>query len=248
MQRRYHKIFSPAIGREMELLEFGHAGTPIIAFPTGGSPFYELENNGMVNALAPLLDEGKIRLYLTSNIDTESWLHNGLDPHWRGVRHHAYQDFMMNNLVPYIRQDCADPKIRIALMGSDFGAYHAINFALKYPKIFHYALGMSGRYDIDAVCGRYSESLDVYYNNPVAYVPNLEGRELKKVQTNSHYTLVCGQGTWDETSLSETQRLADLFTRKKIKHTLDIWGHDVTPDWHWWQKQAFLHLDKALVG
>ncbi|MEM7802384.1 MAG: esterase, partial [Chloroflexota bacterium] len=64
----------------------------------------------------------------------------------------------------------------------------------------------------------------------------------------THITLVCGQGTWDEASLNDTYRLSDLFKRKKINHTLDIWGHDVIPDWYWWQKEIYHHLKKSIVG
>ena len=131
-------------------------------------------------------------------------------------------------------------------MGVDFGAFHAVNFALKYPRNFPYALAMSGRYDMDAVVGRRSESLEVYYNNPMAYASNLSGIELKKVRKHTHLVLVCGQGHWDTTSIDETKRLAKLLTRAKINHECDIWGLDVEPDWHWWQKQAVYHLEKRL--
>ena len=34
MRRDYHKWYSPELGREMELLVFGHDGLPVIVFPT----------------------------------------------------------------------------------------------------------------------------------------------------------------------------------------------------------------------
>ncbi len=245
MLRRYQKIYSPAIGHDMELLAFGHAGRPYIAFTNNGGPFYEYEDNGMINALAHLIDDGKMRLYTVGNIDKETWYHTGLDPHWRGVRHTAYQDFVLNNLVPFIRYDSTS-KAGIGLMGVDFGAFHAVNFALKYPRNFTYALAMSGRYDIDAVIGRRSESLEVYYNNPMAYISNLSGLELKKVRKHTYIALVCGQGHWDTTSIDETKRIGKLFDKAKITHECDIWGIDVEPDWYWWQKQAVFHLEKRL--
>lgn len=245
MLRRYQKIYSPAIGRDMEMLAFGHAGQPIIAFTNNGGPFYEFEDNGMINALAHLIDDGEIRVYTVGNIDQETWYHAGLDPHWRGVRHTAYQDFILNNLVPAIRYD-SQPEAGIGLMGVDFGAFHAVNFALKFPRNFTHALGMSGRYDLDAVCGRTSKSLEVYYNNPLAYTANLSGLELKKVRKHTHISLVCGQGNWDTTSINETKRLAETLKKAKVSHEIDIWGIDVEPDWHWWEKQAVYHIEKRL--
>ncbi|MEM8860895.1 MAG: alpha/beta hydrolase-fold protein [Chloroflexota bacterium] len=245
MLRRYQKIYSPAIGREMEVLAFGHAGKPFIAFTNNNGKFYEYEDNGMINALAHLIDDGEMRLYTVGNIDSETWYHTGLDPHWRGVRHTAYQDFVLNNLSPFIKHDAQVQK-GLGLIGVDFGAYHAVNFALKFPRSFNYALAMSGRYDLDKVCGRKSESLEVYYNNPMAYVSNLKGQELKKVRKNTYITLVCGQGNWDTTSYDETNRLCELLTKAKVNHECDIWGLDVEPTWYWWQKQVVYHIEKQI--
>jgi len=244
MQRRYDKIFSSALGREMEMLTYGHNGAPIIAFPSWGSRFYEWEDNEMVNTLAPLLSEGKIRLYCVDSIDNETWLHKRLDPHWRAVQHTAYQQYIIDQLIPYIRVDCEDEEARIATVGCDLGAYHAVNFTLKFPELFHYTLGMSGVYDIDTLIGEKSESLEIYYNNPLAYLPNLEGTERDRVKDNTHIAIVCGEGAWDERSLSEAHRLHEQLEAKKVSCELDVWGYDVTPDWYWWRKQLIYHINK----
>jgi predicted alpha/beta superfamily hydrolase len=39
VRRRYERLYSPALGREVELLAFGHYGAPLVAFPTGGGGF-----------------------------------------------------------------------------------------------------------------------------------------------------------------------------------------------------------------
>jgi esterase/lipase superfamily enzyme len=244
MQRRYETIYSPAIGRQVQILAFGHFGAPVIAFPSGGGQFFDFENNGMITAVTPLIESGKIKIYLPESLDHESWLNHGIDPHWRAVRHNAYQDFIVYDLVPAIRHDCRDEGIRIALTGASLGAYHAANFALKFPHLFHYALCMSGRYDIEAVCG-HSSSTDVYFNNPVAYVPNLHGGDLEHVRRNTHVALVCGQGAWEDKCLRDTHRLADLFAAKGISHERDIWGHDVEHHWYWWRQQIAHHFGKT---
>lgn len=244
MRRRYETIFSPAIGRDIQVLAFGQFGAPIIAFPSGGGQFYDFENNGMIEAVAHLINEGRIKIYCPESLDHESWLNQGIDLHWRAVRHNAYQDFILNNLVPAIRFDCRSDDIRIALTGASLGAYHAANFALKFPHIFHYALCMSGRYDIEAVSGR-SGSQEVYFNNPVAYVHNLHDGGLEHVRRNTHIALVCGQGAWEDKCLRETHHLADLFAAKGISHERDIWGPDVEHHWYWWRQQITYHLSKT---
>ena len=51
MNREYHKWFSPRLGREMELLVFGHSGMPVIVFPTSMGRFFDYENRGMIDAV-----------------------------------------------------------------------------------------------------------------------------------------------------------------------------------------------------
>ncbi len=245
MQRRYEKFYSPAIGRDMQILAFGHYGQPVIAFPSGGGAFFDFENNGMVEPLAGLIDAGKMKLYCIESLDRESWLNRSIDPHWRAVRHNAYQDYVVKDVVPAIQQDCNSPGIQIGLVGCSLGAYHAANFGLKFPHLFPYALCMSGRYDLEAICGP-SGSQEVYFNNPVAYMANLNGHALDHVRSHAHLVLVCGQGAFEENCLSETHRLADLLTIKGVSHERDIWGHDVEHHWYWWRKQVIYHFGKTL--
>lgn len=244
MNRRVEKIFSPAIGREMDVLAFGHFGAPVIAFPSGGGQYFDFESNQMVAVIAPLINEGKIKLYCPGSPDNEAWLNSGIDTHWRAVNYNHYQNFLVDNLVGAIRFDCNSPDIRIGLVGCSLGAFHAVNFALKFPHIFNYALGMSGRYDTEKIMGQSSSSPEVYFNNPMAYLPNLHDGALEHVRHNTHIALVCGQGPWEDKCLDETHALANILMEKGISHERDIWGFDVEHHWHWWRKQIVHHLGK----
>jgi esterase/lipase superfamily enzyme len=245
MSRRYDKAYSPAVGREMEMLSYGYYGAPMIAFPSGGGRFHDFEDNGMVASVWHLIEAGKLKLYCPDGLDNESWLRGDVDPHWRAVRHNAYQDYIMKDLLPWIREDCQDGDIQVALAGCSLGAYHTANFALKFPEVFHYALCMSGRYDLAQLIGL-SKSEEVYFNNPVAYVANMHGGTLEHVRHYAHLVLVCGQGAHEDKCLEESRRLAGLLQIKGISHELDIWGHDVEHHWYWWRKQFLFHLKKAL--
>ncbi len=90
----------------------------------------------------------------------------------------------------------SDRHFRIGVVGCSIGAYHAANFALKFPHFFHYALCVSGFYDVEAICGYKCHSREVYFNNPLAYVYNLTGADLERVRRNTHLALVCGRGGW----------------------------------------------------
>lgn len=245
MQRRYESFHSPALNCSMELLVFGHHGPPLLAFPSAGGRFYDWENQGMVEAARHWLDAGKVRLFCVDGIDQETWLNHGADIEARARRHRDWEACILHEVVPLIRQECDLPEGGIAVAGCSLGAYHAANFALKFPQVFNYALCMSGRYDLEAVIGP-TPSLEVYFNNPMAYCQHLHGDALETVRGHTHLALVCGQGAWEDKCLAETHRLANILAAKGISHERDLWGHDVEHHWYWWRRQLAHYLGKAL--
>ncbi len=247
MKRRHDLFGSAALGRQVHVWSFGHFGAPILVFPSAAGSAHEWDHQGMVEALAPLIYGGKIKLYCPESNVAESWTDKEAHPALRAERHLAYEAFIVGELVPAIRHDCRSPEIRIAAAGTSLGAYYAANIVLKQPEIFHYALCMSGRYEITGFTGGFSNT-DVYFNNPLAYVSNLDGEPLERVRRNTHLALVCGQGPWEEGCIEETHALADVLAAKGISHQRDIWGHDVSHEWPWWRRQAVFHLGRTFGG
>lgn len=195
----------------------------------------------MVEALSDWLVAGRLKLYTVESNVSEAWTRKENPPQWRIKRHQAYEQFVLNDLVPFIRQDCNKSDIPIALSGTSLGAFYAVNFALKFPRIFRYALCMSGRYDATWMTQGYTND-DIYFNNPMAYIPGISGDYLDAIRKHTHLALVCGQGKWEDGNIEDTIKLAGLLEQKGISHQLDLWGHDVSHQWPWWQKQARHHL------
>ncbi|NJL28170.1 MAG: esterase [Thermoanaerobaculia bacterium] len=246
MKRQHVMIDSPSMGRKVHVWAYGHWGAPVLVFPTAAGFAHEWERQGMVETLAPLIYGGKIKLYCPESNVAEAWTRRDSDPEWRIQRHKAYEEFVVSTLVAAIRADCNSPQIKIATTGASLGAFYAANIALKYPETFHYALCMSGRYEMSHFADGH-DSLDVYFNNPLAYVGRLNGESLERIRRNTHLTLVCGQGMWEEGCIEETHALANLLAAKEISHHRDIWGHDVSHDWIWWKRQAFYHLRRTFA-
>jgi hypothetical protein len=46
VNREHHRWHSPSLGRDMELLVFGHAGARMLVFPTSMGRFFEWEDRG----------------------------------------------------------------------------------------------------------------------------------------------------------------------------------------------------------
>lgn len=244
MKRSHEMIESAAMGRRVHVWCYGHWGAPVVVFPTAAGFAHEWERQGMLEVLSPLIYDGKIKLYCPESNVSEAWTNKEADPRWRIRRHMAYERFVLDDLVPGIRADCRSPEIRAAAAGASLGAFYAANFALKHPETFHYALCLSGRYDATNFTGGYSD-MDIYFNNPIAYASNLAGEALERVKGKTHLTLVCGRGKWEEGCIEETHQLGDILSAKGISCHKDIWGHDVSHDWIWWQRQALYHFDKT---
>lgn len=221
----------------MELLVFGHAGAPVIAFPTSMGRFYEWEDFGMVGALANHLEQGWIQLYCVDGIDGESWYNRGLSPHWRAVRHNQYEGYLLNEVVPLIRSQ--NPVDFLITTGCSFGAYHAANLGFKHPEVVSRVLAISGQYDLNFILhGDFDQ--DCYFNSPMAYLPNLTDERYLGAMRTHLQTILC-VGGWNDICHHGTQALAGVLRDKGIPHTLDVWDQ-AWHDWPWWRQMVLKHI------
>ncbi len=97
----------------MQVLAFGHYGAPLVAFPPRGGQFFDFEANGMIAAVTPLIEAGKLKVYCPESLDLESWLSHG-DPHERALQHGAYEDFVVQTLLGAVCADCGDGSLTVA--------------------------------------------------------------------------------------------------------------------------------------
>jgi esterase/lipase superfamily enzyme len=223
------------------VLAYGHYGRPLLAFPSENGEPWDWEDRGMVAALSPLIEDGRVKLYCIPSFDRESWTRRDLPLEDRAQRHGHYEWWVLTRLVPFVQADSSTHELLVA--GASFGAYHAANFCLKRADLFPLAICMSGVYDV-SVQGGGDRGDAVYFNNPMDYVAHLGGDHLDWLRRTASLVLVCGQGQWEDTTgaLDSTQRFAALLGEKGIRHELDLWGHDVPHDWPSWRRQIAHHL------
>ena len=74
MHISYHKTDSLHLGRPMEYKRYGHAGRPVVVFPTSGGRFFQYEDSGAVGALSEFIDDGRIQVFTLDGIDRETFL------------------------------------------------------------------------------------------------------------------------------------------------------------------------------
>jgi len=224
---------------------YGHWGRPVLVFPAERGDAGEFERRGMVAAIGGLLEAGRAKLYCVDSYDGESWSNTTIGLEERARRHQHYEAWILEQVVPQIRDDCAGAAELIAC-GASLGAFHAANFALKRADVFPVAICMSGSYDPSAWHGWGDRGDAAYFNNPMDYVAHLDGGHLGWLRGQLNVVLICGQGQWEDTTgaLESTRRFAALLQSKGIRCELDLWGYDIAHDWPSWRAQFAHHLPR----
>jgi esterase/lipase superfamily enzyme len=228
------------------MLAYGHYGRPVLAFPAEAGRAWDFENNGMVDAIADLINAGRVKLYCVSSADAETWSDRSLPVEERARRHEGYENWLLQEVVPWVAADCAGPT-EILTVGVSLGAYHAVNIALRHADVFPLAIGLSGNYDPTRWYPWGEHGSSTYFNNPMAYVRNLDGDHLDWLRARLSLLLVVGQGAWEvqpTQALPSTKALADLLMDKGLRCELDVWGYDVPHDWPSWCAQLRHHLPR----
>jgi esterase/lipase superfamily enzyme len=232
----------------MNVLAYGHAGPPVLFIPAEQAPARAFEQTGLLDAVAGLLDEGRLRIYATDTYDRASWRNESLSREDRARAHQKFEDFVLADLVPAVHGDCGW-LAPILVTGPSLGAYHAANLCLRRADVFPVALGMSGIYDLDRV-GWGERGDTFYFHNPVDYVSGMSGDHLDWVRRSARVVLAVGTGMWEDDSasgaLNGTLRFARVLADKGIPHELDVWGTDTPHDWPSWGRMLAKHLPRLL--
>ena len=225
MNREYHRWHSHRLGRDMELLVFGHAGERVLVFPTRTGRFYDYEDWGLVDAARPRVEAGQVQLYCLDSVDTESFYCPWRAPADRVRRHEDYEGYVLHEVIPLTRVLNAHPAL--TAHGCSMGAFHAVNLALRHPHMICRVVGLSGRYDLTATIGPFRDLLDgyydlgVYYHTPTHFLPNLTDEGLLQPLRRAAVTLAVGAS---DPFLGSNQALSTALWDKGIDHRLHVWS------------------------
>jgi esterase/lipase superfamily enzyme len=229
---------------DVPVLAYGHWGRPLLVFPSEQGAPWDYESNGMIEALAWLIEAGRLKVYCVSSFDSWSWADRSVPTEERARRHAHYERWIADHVSPFIQADCGGGA-EIIVTGCSLGAFHAANFTLRRADLFPLAICLSGVFDVSTL-GWGDRGDATYFNNPMDYVANLHGDHLEWLRDRASVLLVCGQGQWEDTTgaLDSTTRFADVLVGKGIRVELDLWGHDIPHDWPSWRKQISHHLPR----
>lgn len=239
----YHKHYSQSLGRDMEYKTYGTEGHPILVFPSQNGRFFDYENFGMIDILAPWIESGKAHVICCDGIDGETWSNTTSDPRYRIEQHERWYNYIINELLPEVR---ITPDETFITTGCSMGAFHAANFFFRRPDIFDTVIALSGLYSASYGFPDYSDDL-TYSNSPLDFLRQMPKDHPWIDLYNKCNIFICvGQGRWEDELLDSTRQLDAILREKGIQAMVDYWGYDVDHDWPWWRKQLPYFLGKVL--
>jgi esterase/lipase superfamily enzyme len=126
------------------------------------------------------------------------------------------------------------------------GAFHAANFAFRFPELAAGVIALSGVYSTQDFLG---PSLDgqIYFNSPLDYLPQLADQRILERLRALRLIFCTGRGAWEERMVVETRRLEGILRAKQIPAWVDYWGDDVSHDWPWWHRQLVYFMEHWLA-
>jgi esterase/lipase superfamily enzyme len=240
MQRNLDGWHSPNLNIRMDIVTYGHYGLPLLMFPTAAADYLEYERFLVIDAIAEYIDSGKVKVFSINSINKQGWLNPHEHVKYKALWQVAYNKYITEEVAPYIWESCQG-RIGIITAGASLGAYHAANQLFRRPDLFDGMIAMSGGYDIRSYYqGDYYDE-NVYFNNPVDYLPNLNDEQyLPLLRQKRQIYILTGQGAYENPDAS--RRLAGILAARGIPFHFDLWGHDMPHDWPTWRAMLRYYL------
>jgi esterase/lipase superfamily enzyme len=236
----------PGHDADLEVVRYGSWGRPVLLFPSEGGSARDAQGNGMLDAVRPLIEEGRVSLFCADSMDGWTWSANDVPTEERARRAQTYTAWLSQEVLPWMLDQVGAGQ-EVITVGVSLGAYHAVHLTFQRSDVAPMAIGLSGNYDPTTWNGWGELGDATYFANPTAYVANMDGDHLDWIRSRVSVLLVVGEGPFEVSptqSLPATREFAELLARKGIRHELDVWGHDSAHDWPWWQRQLAHHLQR----
>lgn len=234
MHRDYHRWHSPSLGRDMELLVFGHGGARVLVFPTRDGRFHEYEDLRIVEALAPRIRAGELQLWCVDSLDWESFYCFWCRPEDRIRRHILFERYILEEVLPFMGRQNPDP--RLIAHGCSLGAFHAANIAFRHPHLFSKLVAFSGRFDLtrpvesfqDLFGGYYDEN--IYFHTPTHFLPNLSCETRLGHLRRMEIDLAVGA---EDPFLGSNRQLSEILFAKGVHNRLHVWAGRAHRGYYW---------------
>src|SRR5687767_15439974 len=133
MERRTTSWFSQNLSTEMPLVAYGHAGPPLLMFPTAAADYLEYERFYLVDAIKSFVEAGKLRAYSINSVNRYSLLNEQMPAPLKAELLTRYDRYITDEVLPLIRKECGSEDGRPVTTGASLGAFLSVNAYFKHP-------------------------------------------------------------------------------------------------------------------
>jgi esterase/lipase superfamily enzyme len=223
--------YSSRLESDVTVVRWGHFGRPVIVFPTAGGDAEEVERMLLIDALAELIEAGRIKVYSCDSIAGYAMVRGDGDARYRAALLNGFHEFVREEMIPAIWADCRTPGADVVVSGASIGAFNAIAVLCRYPEVVSHAIAMSGTFDVASFIGPDAGEA-LYFATPLYFLPGLQGQALQRLQ-HRFAVLASGEGRWE--NIENSWRLAEVMGQKGIPNRVDPWGPEYDHDWPTWR-------------
>lgn len=236
MKMHDYTLHAEKLGRNLDLVVYGSAGKPVVAFPEGGTQCTTWENAGMVELLLPMIEAGDIQLICVESMDGSTWHGANLDDYYRLMNLEGYLDFVTGELLAFVRETLGSKELPL-LCGAGTGATNAALAFVKHPELFGGLLAMSGNYNIRNFAVR--ELNDEWLGLSAVDVLGraVQDEVQKAALIGKPIAFVVGQAE-DDAELATQHEMEAACAVLGLDATFEYWGTDVNKDWYWYKEQT----------
>ena len=237
MQYEEASWYSERINRVMNVKVYGHYGIPFICYPCQNKKSDDFYHNGMIDALAEYIEQGKIKLYCVDSNDDETVDNHSWDRAHASLMLTKFHEYIVDEVLPFVyskQGGYCEPY----LFGCSMGATHAANHFFRRPDLFAGFLGLSGNYDNSYFFHDYFD-YNAYMNSPVHFIDNMSPFHPWIEQYNKRLMIVCiGKGRFEELVSYSNYWLKEVTDKKDIHVWYNFWDENSVHDWESWTYEA----------
>ena len=232
--------YSNRVESDVTVARWGRWGTPVLVFPTAGGDAEEIERMGLVEALMPLIEGGRVKVYSCDSIAGYAMVRDEGSPRYRAALLDGFHHFVREEMIPAIWADCGGPS-EVVTAGASIGAFNALAMLCRFPDVVRHAIGMSGTYDLSRFVGP-DAGEPLFFATPLYFLPGLNGSTLAQLR-GRFAVLASGEGRWE--NISHSWNLAKVMGEKGIPNRVDPWGPEYDHDWPTWRVMLPHYLEQV---
>lgn len=236
MQIEHRKLASSYLNKDIPYNVYGHWGFPVIMLPPCNANEFIFEEEGMIDSVEHLLNDGLMKIITLPSLDAESLKSKEYSSNIKIHNYALYLQMIKEEVLPLLQKECNVH--RIGICGVGIGAFNATNITFKNPDYIRFLISLSGTFDLKS---QFKSDINISLDdfNPVTYLQHQDA------WIYNHLEMIFSTSDWD-ICRKDNIEFSTLLNQKGIGHCLDE-VKNVPRSWNLWN-QVFPNYIHNLIS